>query len=343
MPMMRDGTTGDWIGTFAGHKGAVWSCRLDALSCSLAATASGDFFVRVWDAINGTCLRILPHLHIVKTVDFSPNAQLLATGGHEGILRIFNLVEILNDQKNIGKIQQPVDDDNIKPPPVKAMLEIHQDAKTKIMISKCNWLNDDIVVVGCDDGAIRFWDVRNDKKKVPAAPLHVIQTATTGGGSGKAAEIRDMEIRRLPAVDNNAQERIVLTVAAGNTVYFYDLTHMTTNMNTNPPVVLMHSHQMATIHFRNEGGASLHPIHGRTFVTGGSDLWVRVMDVATGRELECCKGHHGPIRCIRFAPDGKLYASGSEDGTIRLWKTNEYNNIDATTATSDAADVASSS
>jgi serine-threonine kinase receptor-associated protein len=333
--MMRDGTSGDWIGTFAGHKGAVWSCRLDELSCNLAATASGDFSVRVWDAISGACLRILPHNHIVKTVDFSPNAKLLATGGHEGILRIFNLVEILNDNTTTTAPPPPPVDDNTKPPDVKALLEIRQDAKTKIMISKCNWLNDDIVVVGCDDGAVRFWDIRNmTNNETSAAALHVVQTTTN-------AEVRDMEIRRIPASssnnnNSNNEERIILTVAAGNTVYFYDLTHMTT---TTPPV-LMHSHQMTTIHFRNEGGASLHPIHGQTFVAGGSDLWVRVFDVTTGRELECCKGHHGPIRCIRFAPNGTLYASGSEDGTIRLWKTNDnYSSYtdDATTAAAAAS------
>lgn len=46
MPMMRDGLTGDWIGTFSGHKGAVWSCRMDPKGV-LAATASGDFSVKV--------------------------------------------------------------------------------------------------------------------------------------------------------------------------------------------------------------------------------------------------------------------------------------------------------
>lgn len=38
-----------------------------------------------------------------------------------------------------------------------------------------------------------------------------------------------------------------------------------------------------------------------------------------GEELLCNKGHHGPVYGTRFAPDGKTYASGGDDGTIRIW------------------------
>lgn len=40
--MLRDGETGDWIGNFQGHKGAIWSCCLDKHALC-AASASVDF------------------------------------------------------------------------------------------------------------------------------------------------------------------------------------------------------------------------------------------------------------------------------------------------------------
>ena len=39
-----------------------------------------------------------------------------------------------------------------------------------------------------------------------------------------------------------------------------------------------------------------------------------------GKEL-VLRGHRGEVNVIRFSPDGKRAATGSDDGTVRLWDT----------------------
>jgi len=302
MPMVRDGQTGDWIGTFVGHKGAVWSTRLDPQGY-LAATASGDFSVRVWDAITGDALWLLPHVHVVKTVDFSLDSTRLATGGHEGLLRIYDL---LSPDFKSSNSKAP-SESRVEHP----LLAIPQSDDQKIAISKCLWLDNSTVICSGDDGYIRKWYIPTtaelNQSKDSSTPKYKLLRMIP---VEPAVAIRDLELSFVPL--DSATTIPVLTVAAGEHVYFYNLAD---ELNDKP----MHKWKMP-IHFRAEGGASLHP-SGKYFIAGGSDLWVRVYDFETGNQLECNKGHHGPIRCLRYSPDGKTYATGSEDGTIRLWKT----------------------
>jgi serine-threonine kinase receptor-associated protein len=154
-------------------------------------------------------------------------------------------------------------------------------------VRKVVWLPDGRrVVVGTDDGFVRLYDA--------ASGAVVVQKDLGSGG------VMDVEL------SNDAS---VLTVAAGATVAVLATDSLETR----------HKHTLPTV----VEGASLHPVHKRHFIAGGTDVWVRMFDVVTGAELVCHKGHHGTVHCVRFAPGGDLYASGADDATIRLWKYEE--------------------
>lgn len=255
-PMLRDGITGDWIGTFVGHKGAVWQARLTN-DAALAATASADFTCKIWDTFTGENLETLTHNHIVRAVHFDPEAQHVVTGGPEKKLRIFDL-------------HQPAT-------PIELGPNVH-DGTIKCVV----WSEPNVVVSAADDRKIRWFDTRSRDLIDKFAVDHPIGSCELSSGGN------------------------VLCATAGKSVYFFDARSRR----------LLKS--VATQY--DVSSVGLHS-DTRKFVAGGtSDTWVRIYDFDTEQELDVYKGHHGSIWSVAFSPDGKLYATGSEDGTIKLWK-----------------------
>ncbi|XVF34735.1 hypothetical protein REPUB_Repub18cG0084800 [Reevesia pubescens] len=257
-PMLRNGETGDWIGTFEGHKGAVWSVCLDT-NALRAASGSADFTAKVWDALTGDVLHSFEHKHIVRACAFSEDTHLLLTGGIEKVLRIYDLNRPDAPPREVDK----------SPGSVRTVAWMHSD---QTILSSCT-----------DMGGVMLWDVRSGE---------IVQTLETKS-SVTSAEV--------------SQDGRYITTADGSTVKFWDANHFGLVKSYNLPCTVE--------------SASLEPKYGNKFIAGGEDMWVRVFDFHTGDEIACNKGHHGPVHCVRFSPGGESYASGSEDGTIRIWQT----------------------
>ncbi|KAI8631601.1 WD40 repeat-like protein [Xylariaceae sp. FL1651] len=294
-PMLRDGQTGDWIGTFIGHKGAVWQARLSP-DASTAATASADFTAKIWDTHTGELLSTLQHEHIVRAVAYPPdNSDLVATGGMEKKLRIFDLTEmkpaeIIEPGTNGGS--------TVAAPTIasSSAFEIGPNIHTA-SIKFIVWTRDPNILITASDNTLRWFDLPSRS---------VVKQETLDG------EIGSCEFCIL-APEYTSKTDIgeglpVLAVAAGKSIYFWGGLRATDELKR-----IKMDYKVASV--------AVDP-RGRKIVVGEDNpaTWARVYRWDDGVEIDVHKGHHGPVWSIAFSPDGKLYATGSEDGTIKMWK-----------------------
>lgn len=147
-----------------------------------------------------------------------------------------------------------------------------------------------LIVTAAEDKKLRWWDIRQSN------PISTFALDGVLGGC------------ELSFSSNGRKtDSSILSVGAGKTAYFFSGKY---------PGQLLSSHKAT-----GEITSVAVNLTENRFVFGSSnDTFVHVHDFSDGSEQNVYKGHHGPVWSVSFSPDGKLYATGSEDGTIKLWK-----------------------
>lgn len=212
------------------------------------------------------------------------NSDLVATGGMEKKLRVFDLSELA--------AASPGGPTTI---PASTGFEIGEGVHGGSIKFIC-WTSDPNIIVTASDKTIRWLDLPS------RACIH--HEVLDG-------EIRSCEMVSLAstvaAPSDIGGGKPVLAVAAGKTVYFWGGPQARDELKR---IKLPYSIASVGIDLK-----------GRRVVVGEEPgTWAKVIGYDDEVEVDTHKGHHGPIWSIAFSPDGKLYATGSEDGTIKMWK-----------------------
>ncbi|XP_014243819.1 eukaryotic translation initiation factor 3 subunit I [Cimex lectularius] len=269
---------GERLGTFQGHSGAVWCLDVDWDTDKLV-TGAGDNMLKIWDCSNGKEMTNVEAKSTVRTCVFSYCGNLVAFSTDTQRKQICEIV-LIDVRTADSQGAEPI-------------LSIPV-PDSKVTALQWGSLNEKIVT-GHENGKITQWDIRMEK--------------LTNQIDGHNGPINDMQMYR--------DGMMFVTASSDHTAKLFDteeLTHLKT-YHTERPV----------------NSASLSPLYEHVVLGGGQEASLvtttstrigkfdaRFFHVVFEEEFGRVKGHFGPINSLAFHPDGRSYASGGEDGYVRL-------------------------
>ncbi|KAF4143295.1 WD domain G-beta repeat domain-containing protein [Phytophthora infestans] len=285
--------TGERIGTYVGHSGAVWACDVSYHSERLL-TAAADATVKLWDVQNGEELFSFPHTGPARSVNFSTGDKYFVS-----------VADKFSDRPAAVYVYELADDvANQSAEPVLTITNHGHEGR----ITGAYWmpLNKAIMTTG-GDGTIKLFDPKTGQ----LLESHVIHTG------------------EITNVAFNKSKTLAITSSKDNTAKLLDVETLKVLKvyETDRPV----------------NSAAISPIKEHVVLGGGQEAMsvtttsgrvgkfeARFFHMVFQEEFGRVKGHFGPINTIAFHPNGKSYASGAEDGYVRLHHfDNDYLKLDA--------------
>uniref|UniRef100_K3WT70 Eukaryotic translation initiation factor 3 subunit I n=1 Tax=Globisporangium ultimum (strain ATCC 200006 / CBS 805.95 / DAOM BR144) TaxID=431595 RepID=K3WT70_GLOUD len=273
--------SGERIGTFDGHSGAVWACDVSYHS-EFLLTAAADSSVKLWEVKTGKELFSFPHTGPARSVNFSTGDKYFVS-----------VADKFTDKPAAVFVYELADDiQNQRAEPILTITNHGHEGR----ITGAYWmpLNKAIMTTG-GDGTVKLFDPK----------------------TGKLLSSHQIHTGEITNVSFNKSKTLAITSSKDNTAKLLDVETLKVlkTYETDRPV----------------NSAAISPIKEHVVLGGGQEAMsvtttsgrvgkfeARFFHMVFQEEFGRVKGHFGPINTISFHPDGKSYASGAEDGYVRL-------------------------
>ncbi len=279
-----------------GHKSAVQGLAFSP-DGKLLATGGHDHMIHLWDVASGNVLADLPgHKDAIYALEFSADGKRLASASLDRSIRLWDVASGKNTMLLRGHNYSPQD------------LRFSADGKRLITVDRRE--------------SIRIWSMENGrelktiKSEFPGAygmdlcsEKNLWLTAGTSNNArlwrasdGKLLRVLAGHKDQVWSVRFTPDCRQAITGSADGRLGIWDL-------------------DSDAVTWREMGGRvyriDISPDGQRVGAPLSTGLAV-IVDLKTDKRL-ILKGHTGEVNTLRFSPDGKLVATASDDGTLRLW------------------------
>jgi WD40 repeat protein len=270
-------------------------------------------------------------LHAVSVVRFSPNGRLLAAGGADQTIRLWNLhsgqlERTLQGPTQIRNIAFSPDDHTLVATSAGARLlawDLRADAPPRVLGEGPSWY----AVAFHPDGRTiaaghSLWDASGDSEPRQIHPRSSSYIFLAISSDGNTLACKDdkyimlfdastgREIRRLSGHDDNVTAAAFSPDGSRLVSSSEDRTLKVWDIRTGRgPTLSGHAGPVTSVAFNSSGSR---------IASGGADNTVRLWD-ARGQPVSTLIGHTNTVTSVAFGPEGTTLASSSEDGTVRIW------------------------
>lgn len=277
------------------HRGSITNLELSA-DGSILASSSHDGTIRLRSTADGSMRVLRAHTKGIEYIAFSPvRRQLLSTGG-DGKVRTWRLdgtpLRVFDDHTGLPMVARYSPDGRYL---------AHGDSDGVVYVRD---LDEDVVR--------RFEGHRGQVHAVAFSPDGVRLASTAGHGElrtwhlGDDTQHRVLEGHEAVAWDLrvSADGRYLATSGKGTDVAIW-------RFQTGELVVRLE-------HQSRVWNTAFSPVAPERIVSVTANGSVYSWDIAT-RTGTRVGGHTGVASIVAFSPDGSLYATGGEDGAVRVW------------------------